>query len=287
MRILKLITLLLIVVSFTVFADDQPLSFKYRFTECLNHWVTFKPDNGNNEYQASFMYIDIEAGPTLHLGGRFKIDESGRFIKIEDDVIDKQAMLKVRLDHNGGTAAIIPPDALIQLGLPEKPFWLKFYEDESNSPHYRTRMGYWLNDLGDSNTALTYLESAYKEAPETEDLAFELAFAYNALQKPEKAIPVLETALKREPDNLLLGKELAVARMLKKEYKEVVKLYRHLLSICPDGDIQTKTEFTFNLAIAYIQLDMGDEYKKLVDDAKAWIPKDSPVYPYLYEYSQD
>ena len=127
-------------------------------------------------------------------------------------------MLKVRLGHNG-KAAILSADALKQLGLPEKPFWLKFYEDESNSPYFRTRMGYWFNDLGDSKGALAYLESAYKEAPETEGLEFELAFAYNALKKPEKAIPVLETALKREPDNILLGKELGVARILIGEYK--------------------------------------------------------------------
>ena len=60
-------------ISFTASADE-PLSFSSKYTECVNRWVSLKYDSEKDEYSMGFIYIDIEAGPTYHIAGNFKID---------------------------------------------------------------------------------------------------------------------------------------------------------------------------------------------------------------------
>lgn len=276
MRLLKSIMFFLFLLNMTVFADE-PLLFLSRFSECVNRWVALQNKQGESDYDIGFIYIDLEAGPTYQMEGTFKIDDFGHFIKSKNDLFDKKLDVKMRLGYNG-IAAILSTEALKQLGLPEKPDWLKVYDDGTNSPYYRTRIGFWLNVLGDYERALASLESAYKDAPETEGLKFELTFAYNALGKFNMSIPILQSSLKCDSKNVLLGSELAYANMQNGNLKEAIELYLQYIPNCPDDNMQLKSEMAFNLANIYGHLKKKEESEKWLEKAKKWAPEGTPVY---------
>ena len=280
MRFLKFIILLSIMLSITAFAEER-LSFSSKVTECVNHWVAL---GSNNDYTYGFIYIDEQAGFTYHIAGRFKLDDSGHYIKLEDDIIDKKAFLIKRLGQNGMVAAL-SKEAIDQLGLPEKPDWLNNYDDGSNSPLHRTRIGYWFNELGDYERAILVLESAYKDQPTTERLEFELAYAYNALEQFEKSLPVLSGALKRDPEDVFLGSELAYTNYRLGNYNEAINLYLKFIPICPAGQIQLKSEMAMNLSDSYSKIGLNKEAKLWLKKAKEWAPEGSPLSQYFKQGS--
>lgn len=283
MRLPILSLFILVMVNYSAHAEE-PLSFSSRFTECVNHWVVLQNKNGEKDYSFGFIYIDEQAGFTYHAGGRFSLDDSGHFIKIADEIFDKKASFKMRLVHNG-IAALLPNEAINQLGLPEKPDWLKIYDDGSNSPYYRMHMGFWFNALGDYKRALVVLESAYKDQPEIDGLEFELAFAYNALEQFDKAIPILSNALKRDPLNFFLGSEIAYANYKTGKYQEAIDLYLKFIDICPDVQMELKSQMAINLAGAYSKMGLNEEYKKWLEQAKKWAPEGSSLSQYFKQDS--
>lgn len=260
--------------EFSMMPAEGPLSFSLRVTECLNHWAAFPHKANEDQFSFGFIYVDEERGFTNHLGGTFKIDAAGRFIKTPGEDFDRLLSVKVRIENNG-IAAILPQEAIAQLGLPGKPDWLKNYDDGMNSPYHRMKVGYWMNEIGDSQRALPLLESAYNDDPSTKGLAVELAFTYNALKKYDKAIGVLKIAVKEDPANIALGKELAYATMNAGDDKEAIDLYLHFISICPDDQMEFKCEMAINLASAYKQIGLKEEAAKWLDKAKSWAPKGS------------
>src|SRR4030095_15638647 len=110
-------------------ADTPHLSFTLRMVDCENHWVALPKRPGEDAYGYGYVYLDPEVGFTLHVGGRFTIDAQDQYRTVSGP--DTKVLL-VRLR---GPAAAFPPvaplpkAALTQLGLPENPEWMKFYED--------------------------------------------------------------------------------------------------------------------------------------------------------------
>jgi len=86
-----------------------------------------------------------------------------------------------------------------QDGLPEKPDWLKFYEDKADPITHKVNWGFFYNGIGDSRRAIDYLESAYSESPDAPRLVFELTYAYNALGRPEDATRVSKNEFAKKP----------------------------------------------------------------------------------------
>jgi hypothetical protein len=266
--------------EFPTLTKGMFIDFSTRFTQCINHWVAFPRKPTDTKYSYGFIYLDEQAGFTYQVGSYFKIEGSNRFIKLPDEDFEKRMNLKVRIEGNR-YAAILPPKALAQIGLPEKPDWLKSYDDGKNTPYHRMRLGFWLNDLGDSKQALQVLESAYKDDPTTERLELELAYAYNALKQFDKSIAVLSTALKSKPKEALLGNELAYANLHKGNYKEAIELYLQYIPLYPDGHMVEKSEMALNLAQAYGGTGNSKEQQQWLEKAKAWAPEGSAVSNYF------
>lgn len=194
------------------------LTYDVHMSDCEDRWVALYHKPEDHDYTYGFVYIDPQAGFTLHFFGRFTIGVDGNYHAAPNPLPPDKYSLKIRLDQNG-IAALLPPRGLAQLGLPEKPDWLSFYEDKSDSVTHRVNWGSFYNGIGDSRRAIDYLESAHRERPDAPKLVFELVYAYNALERPEDAIRVSKSEFAKNPKDELLCREMAFAYLHLKSYK--------------------------------------------------------------------
>lgn len=201
----------------SVAAENQPppatLVYDVHMSDCENRWVALYHEQDDSDYTYGFVYIDPQAGFTLHLGGRFTIGADAKFHPAPNPIPADKAVVKIRLERNS-VAALLPPEALTQLGLPARPDWLKFYEDTADPVTHRINWGSFYNGIGDSRRALDYLEPAYEERPDAPKLVFELAYAYNALERHQDAIRVSKGEFARNPKDELLCREMAFATLV-------------------------------------------------------------------------
>lgn len=259
------------------------LIYDVHMSDCEDRWVALYHKPEDSDYMYGFVYIDPQAGFTLHFGGRFTIDADGKYRSAPNPIPPDKMTLKIRLGQNG-TAALLPPSALAQLGLPEKPDWLKFYEDKADSVTHRVNWGSFYNGIGDSRRAVEYLEPAYKERPKAPKLVFELTYAYNALGRPEDAIRVSKGEFAKNPKDELLCREMAYAYLHLKSYKEAATQYQACIALCGDSESQMaeKSELAMNLSAAYKALADTPNSEAWLEKARAWAPKGSAVYKYFH-----
>ena len=277
-----------VLVTDSLAAGDLPkspgLSYDTHMSDCENRWVALyhKPDD--SDYTYGFVYIDPQAGFTVQVGGRFTIDANGKYSLAPNPIPADKMSLKIRLDDRNGIAAILPPEALVQLGLPEKPEWLKFYEDKADPITHQVNWGFFYNSIGDSRRALDYLESAYKERPDAPRVVFELTYAYNATGRPEDAIRVAKSEFTKNPKDELLCREIAFAYLRLKSYSDATGQYQACIALCADSEsgVAEKSELALNLSAAYGALSDTANRDAWLEKAKSWAPKGSPVYKHFH-----
>jgi tetratricopeptide (TPR) repeat protein len=259
------------------------LSYEVHMSDCEDRWVALYHEPEDHDYTYGFVYIDPQAGFTLHFGGRFTIDADGKYRSAPNPIPPDKMTLKIRLDQNG-IAALLPPSALAQLGLPEKPDWLNSYEDKADSVSHKVSWGSFYNGIGDSRRAIYYLESAYKERPDAPKLVFELVYAYNALERPGDAIRLSKSQFAKNPKDELLCREMAFAYLHLKSYQEAATQYRACIALCGDSESQMaeKSELAMNPSSTYKALADTPNSEAWLEKAKRWAPKGSPVYRYLH-----
>jgi tetratricopeptide (TPR) repeat protein len=259
------------------------LSYEVHMSDCEDRWVALFHKPEDRDYTYGFVYIDPQAGFTLHFFGRFTIDTDGNYHSAPNPLPPDKYSLKIRLDQNG-IAALLPPRALAQLGLPEKPDWLKYYEDKADPVTHRVNWGSFYNGIGDSRRAIDYLESAYKEKPDAPKVVFELAYAYNALGRSEDAIRVSKDEFGKKPKDELLCREMAFAYLNLKSYKEATGQYQSCIALCDESEAgrAEKSELAMNLGSAYGRLGDVQNRDAWLEKAKGWAPKGSPVYKYFH-----
>ncbi len=252
-------------------------------SDCENRWVALYREPKDTDYTYGFVYIDPQEGFTLQLGGRFTIGSDGKFQLAPNPYVPDKAVFKIRLDGNG-VAALLPPDALTQLGLPDKPDWLKFYEDKRDPVTHQVEWGRYYNAIGDSRRAVDYLESAYKERPDAPKVVSELAYAYNALGQSGDAIRVSKGYFAEHPKDEMLCRELAYAYLSLKRYKEAAEQYRTCIALCGDAESEMaeKSELAMNLSAAYDAVGDTADRDAWLEKAKLWAPKGSPVYKHFH-----
>lgn len=265
--------------------QNQPLGPVYdrHMSDCENRWVVLHKELGDESYTYGFVYIDPEAGFTLHLWGRFTVDANGKYQVAANPFPRDKFSVKIRLDGNG-VAALLPRDAQEQLGLPEKPDWLAAYEDKSDPTRHKVLWGIHYNAIGDSKRALEYLEPAYKENPSAPRLVFELAYAYNALDRSQDAIRVSKDDFAKNPKDELLCREIAFAHLRLKSYKEAAEQYQACIRLCGDAEalMAEKSELAMNLSGVFDKLGEPSKRDEWREKAKTWAPKGSPIYRYFH-----
>lgn len=259
------------------------LSYDVHMSDCENRWVALYHKPEEADYTYGFVYIDPQAGFTLHFGGRFTIDADGKYRPAPNPIPPDKMTLKIRLEQNG-VAAMLPARALAQLQLPQKPDWLKYYEDEADPITHKVNWGSFYNGIGESRRAIDYLEPAYRERPDAPKLVFELVYAYNALERSEDAIRVSKSEFAKNPKDELLCREMAFAYLHLKSYKEAATQYQACIILCGDSDSQMaeKSELAMNLSSTYKALADAPNSEAWLEKAKRWAPKGSPVYKYFH-----
>jgi len=270
-----LVSLLLLASSAT---SAEPFAFENRLSDFEGRWVVLPGAPGKDVFPFGFVYVDPEAGFTLDVGGLLRLDADGKYVRVPDR-IGTEVRYVWRMDaRRNPRAAPLPKEAIAQLGLEEFPAIIRGYADTSDPITHRVLWGRHLNHVGDSRRALEYLEPAYAEKPDAKGLEFELAYAYNALERPRDALAVLEKAVARSPGDLLLGVELAYAHLSSGRLDLAIDLYLKLIPRCGEREMVQKSEMAYNLSGAYTRL--GDEAsaEKWLASARAWAPKGSAPY---------
>ena len=253
---------------------QSDLVFKNRFVESEDRWVVF-PKSKDSSFTYGFIYIDAAAGLTLHYQGKFTIDKNGKFLA--QPIIDSvKGIFKVRLKPGNTLVAFIPPSRFEELDIQDPPDWLTVYKKDTTSPARLQRWGFYYNDFGMSEKALTYLEPGYKMAPDYKDMAVELAFAYNALNQFEKAIPVLNKAIELTPDYWYLYKELSYANLNLGKMQEAGDAA--LKGIAHAKANSFKAEMAFNMAYTYSEKRDKANFKKWADETLKWAAKGDQIY---------
>jgi len=264
------------------------LLYNVHLSDCEDRWVALYHQPGDSDYTYGFVYIDPQAGFTLQYGGRFTVDTAGDYRQAPNPIPPEKMNLKIRLEGKNGGAALLPPRALTQLGLPEKPDWLKSYEDKADPVTHKVSWGFFYNDIGDSRRAIDYLESAYSEKPDAPRVVFELTFAYNAVGRPADAIRVSKSEFAKNPKDELLCREMAFAYLTLKSYNLAAEQYQACLALLDDSDgtKAEKSELAMNLGAAYEH--MGDTQNRdaWVKKARDWAPKGSAVYKSFHPNEQ-
>jgi tetratricopeptide (TPR) repeat protein len=259
------------------------LSYDVHMSDCESRWVALYHKPEDTDYTYGFVYIDPQAGFTLHYFGHFTIDAGGNYHAAPNPLPSDKASLKIRLDQNG-IAALLPARALALLQLPQRPDWMKYYEDEADPVTHKVNWGFFYNGIGDSRRALGFLESAYKERPDAPRVVFELTYAYNATGRPEDAIRIAKSEVAKNPKDELLCREMAFAYLHLKSYKDATGQYQACIALCGDSESQMaeKSELAMNLASAYGALGDTANRNAWLEKAKSWAPKGSPVYKYFH-----
>lgn len=192
------------ILTLLIFKVQAQLNLKFdkRYVECEDKWVAIKM-NEDNTYNLGFIYIDAQAGLTIHSAGTFKLLKDGTF-NIERN---EKYSLKARLEPNNVKVAIIPDSLFNKLQISEIPDWLKHYKTDLNTVERQFKWGYMYNGWNECERALPFLLKAKEINPDFKDLAVEIAFSYNCLKNYEKAIEILEVEVIKQPGNAYVNKE--------------------------------------------------------------------------------
>lgn len=270
-----ILSLILAVVVPSMRAQETP-GEKYpadkRFYEVVDRWVMFPETGGDSTYFYGFIYIDEMAGFTFDCVNTFTIDVNGAFVP---DPLEAPLNLKVRLTRDWNTVAVIPEDKMNELGLPPQPEWLHLYKRNEHTDGYSVRVGSFYNGVRASGIALGYLEKVYIKAPETKGLAFELAFAYNALEQYDKGSVVAMNALITDPDNPLLYKELVHALCNLDRMDEAEKAVAR--GIEKTENRYYKAEMSINMVQAYYRSGDKEKFLEWYGKAKTYAARGSAV----------
>lgn len=265
----RFLFLILCLINFSLFAQENLLEFNKNFYESEDHWVAFPPNEDENKYMYGFIYLDNSAGFTFHYEGSFSIDSNGKFTSDEKD---KNSRIIRRLEPNTRKMAIIPDSKLKELEVPKIPDWLENYKSDETTETL-VRKGYFLNHIGASTNALEPLLKAYKLNPHEKGLEFELSYAYNAAGEFKKAVEVLEIALKNNPKDHMFYRELGYSYINMKKPLEAEKVYKKGILVSND-DFQ-KAEMAYNMAGVYYQSKEKSKFEEWAKQVKKFATPES------------
>lgn len=256
---------------FTLFSINlnaqNVLKFDKRNVQCEDKWIAYQIDK-DSTYTFGFIYIDSQAGLTLNYEGKFKIDNKGKFNRIESETKNEIGFMKVRLQPNKTAIAEIPESKFKELNIEKTPNWLISYKTNENSVGRLYRWAYMYNGWNECEKALTFLEKAEKIDSNFKGLQTELAFSYNALGKFDKAEISLKKAIAHNPNDCYTYKELAYTYTKLINFKKVAETYLEMSKICTEQNFVQET--AYNLAYEYFKAKDKTNFKKWKIEAEKW-----------------
>lgn len=257
---MKLYFLYLLFLCNNLFAQST-LRFDKSYIECEDKWIAQPSEDSS--YTFGFIYIDPQAGPTMHYGGNFKIAADGKFIPGKG--LDISGTMKVRLEPSQFRVAIIPENKFTELQIPAIPDWLHAYKIDPLPVAVLYKRGYTFNEWDKPELALIALETAQQTDPNYPELSSELAYTYNALGKYEKALDVINDA---KVKTCYSYKELTYALIKLGQLAEANTKCKEAMSVCNDKPM--KAEIAFNLALEYYKIKDKANYTIWSNETKKW-----------------
>lgn len=242
-----------------------------RLPETENRWIAVRsPSSGGGEsyvYSIAFQYFDWDGGFGARYEGRASIDESGTWQWVERQ--PSAQVITLRLP-TFPVAHLLSDPALTQLGLAKVPEWQAYYHVHAEPVAQQVKRGSALNGAGQSHLALKYLLPAQQSRPEAAGLAYELAFAYNAIQRFDAALDVLSGPNVQTRNDFMLCKELGFAQLHMRLYQDAAETLQHCLDLRPEEGGDAKAETAANLALAYRGLGASETCQRWIERAASW-----------------
>jgi tetratricopeptide (TPR) repeat protein len=238
--------------------NKQPNTvFHTNYFDAVDHWVVLPEKEQKNEYVLGFIYVDEILGFTFIFENILTKDPQGnwRFLNSSTKYIVKR-----QLDQSSPQVALLSPTEINELHLPIMPDWLQLFENTKKTAADYVLKGYQYNAIGKSTLAIPFLEKAYAENPKTRNVAFELAYAYNATFQYEKAILILYEALSFDSMNFMLYRELGYALIKSNQLDEAEKTYEKGIAIC-ENDTQ-KRDMVLDMAKTFFELKDQTKFEK-------------------------
>jgi len=266
---MKYLFALLTCITLRVNAQSQ-LNFNKGFMESINKWVAIKTPV-DTIYGYGFIYMDPDAGITVHQGGLFKIKKDGVFIS------HKNPPNQIRIErlHDDGRVKVawIPDDKIKEMQEDIEPSWLSLYRVDTTSVRYLFRMGFSYNGGNQIDKALYYLNRVKKANPDYPGLAFEFIYAHNATNQFAKAEAIINDELKKTPNNGNLYKELVYAQVKSGKMDKAEETYKKGILLC-SADI--KSEMVMNIIYTYFTQKNKEKFSYWADNAQAWMAANDP-----------
>lgn len=263
-------------------SNKTELNYNTKYYDAVNEWVALPSKETDSVNYYGFIYIDEQAGFTFHMDGSFNFI-NGNMSLVES--LGETSNIKYRIPSRWTNVALIPKNQLAKLNLPEQPEWLQYYVETPPSTSYLKSIGYFYNHVGASHQALSSLLKAYQKDPHYKGLEFELAFAYNALQKFDKAIPILENALKNQPKNALFYRELGYALINTKQFEKAEKTYLKGIEISDKNS--EKSEMAVNMSHTYFKLKNRKKFDEWAQITRKHAPKNSQFLLYINKFEEE
>ena len=277
MKKLFIICLSILLFNNTNAQENNELKFETNFYDAVNKWVVLPKKSTDTTYTYGFIYIDISAGITFHLGGSFFIDKNNKYI---GDAEPGHQMTKKRLDNpNIVKMAVLNNKKMAELNLTKEPDWLVHYKFSEDSVENLKQLGYHFNHVGACEKALLYLNKAYKKEPHYKGLEFEIAYAHNHLGQYDKSIPILEKALKNDSKNYSFYRELGYAYSKLNKLDMAEKTYKKGISLS-DSNFE-KSEMAVNMAQGYFLIKNKAKFDEWAKITKTYAEKDSQYAQYI------
>jgi len=257
--------------------ENNELKFETNFYDAVNKWVVLPKKSTDTTYTYGFIYMDISAGITFHLGGSFFLDKNNKYI---GDAEPGHQMTKKRLDNpNIVKMAVLNNKKMAELNLTKEPDWLVHYKFSEDSVENLKQLGYHFNHVGACEKALLYLNKAYKKEPHYKGLEFEIAYAHNHLGQYDKSIPILEKALKNDSKNYSFYRELGYAYSKLNKLDMAEKTYKKGISLS-DSNFE-KSEMAVNMAQGYFLIKNKAKFDEWAKITKTYAEKGSQYAQYI------
>jgi len=277
MKKLFIICLSILLFTNTNAQENSELKFETNFYDAVNKWVILPKKSTDTTYTYGFIYMDISAGITFHLGGSFFIDKNNKYI---GDAEPGHQMTKKRLDNpNIVKMAVLDDKKMAELNLTKEPDWLVHYKFSEDSVENLKQLGYHFNHVGACEKALLYLNKAYKKEPHYKGLEFEIAYAHNHLGQYDKSIPILEKALKNDSKNYSFYRELGYAYSKLNKLDMAEKTYKKGISLS-DSNFE-KSEMAVNMSQGYFLIKNKAKFDEWAKITKTYAEKGSQYAQYI------
>ena len=236
----------------------QPnIQFETDYFNAVNHWVVLPQKTSELNYLLGYVYLDEIVGFTFAFFGELSVDSFSTW-KLQNN--SQYYIVTRALDTKTPPVYLLTSEQITTLNLPEKPLWLKLFDNQQKTTEELVLLGYQYNKVHQSDLALPLLEKAFSQNPKTKNLIFELSFAYNSTGAYKKAVDLLKTELKQDTKNYMLYRELGYALLQINDFEEAEKVYEIGMKMCPNTNQQR--EMAIDMAQTFFAIKDEKRYEK-------------------------